>query len=629
MRRALVAVLCGACSFHHGAAPLDGNSLVDAPPVFDDGGHQIVPWVIDTAQDFAKGTSFVDVGIDPWGSLTPAGYFYGGLTIEGLSGTALWHDTDPTFSFDRTATVTPSGGAAWNGQDINITNGLGYVGIGDQTFSAWLVGEVYLGQTGTHQLKIAAADVGFLEIAPPHSTAWTQVVSTGGGQSPALQVDVTAPGWYQLRAGWANSTFNFSLSITHAAPGSGSFERLSRSQMRGRAEGPRGLMQIYCNHQVLAATADPNGPQPRPALLAKDLLAQSNFNNGLSGGNVAASDWSARWVGQFYAQASGNYTFEVDSSDGNQLAVAGAGSGSGFAATTETNAKTTLTAALAQGWNDFTLDFNQSTGNPSLQVKITDAPEADSALIGQPLPLERLRAVEPVGDRAVFAASTQQQNMGNGSQVSESVTLDGFGDETASSIVVRAVLDNNQLQSVGLSVQNPRGDSINLGLGGASGNGTVVLFAALDAGDGAQFFNDAPVAGTWKLTAKDNGTGSQQGHLDELDLAVHAAGAAEQPIATDAVWTSELIDNTTSIFSVDVVSWIVRDLGQTTTVRLRACNAPCTDSDPWTTVDNGLVPPQDPFVGKRYLQAQVEMTSDGVHPPEFEELQMMYKRDAP
>ncbi len=612
--------MSAACSFRHGSSSIDGNSLIDSPPVYDDAGHEIVTWTTDTAADFAKAT-LVDVGIDPWGSLTPAGYFYGNLLFVGLDNMALWQQGSNNLSFDATASVTPTGMATWNTTAIAGGTDLSTLGITHQTFSAWLVGEIYL-QQGDNQLALAGADVAFLDLAPPHSATFSRVVTSNGGNTATAHFNATATGWYPIHIGWANSTFNFSLSLQHAPPGSGTFTTFKRSELRGRAEGPRGLMQNVFNHQLLTSAL-----QPATHVLATDALA--SLQTPLYGQPGGANTWSARFAGQFYAMATGTYTLQVDSEDGNRIAIAGQGSGSNYVANATGASRSIVMPALAPGWHDVVLDLTE-TGNDaaSLALAVTAAPEP--ALVGQPLPLERLRSVEPPGDRAVMTATTAQQTLPDQGNVTVNLPqMTALGGETVTGVIVRVNLVNPEYTGIGIVLKNPHGDTLTLDTTNAIiQNGSASYYYELTAASAgaATLIANATVGGQWAVIVSDStptGGPNPNGRVTEADITLHTSGGP-QPLATDAVWTSNVVDNTFAVTSVDDVSWVERATVMPAKVRLRGCDAPCA-SEAWVDATNGA--PLPGAAGHRYLQAQVELFSDGITDSEFQRLVITYRRN--
>src|SRR5882672_5764515 len=109
-----VAGFASACGFHAVAAH------DDAVRPNDDAG-QAVAWRFDTGADWATpGYDALAMQIDDVrGSLTPVGYIYGGLLEHGERGNKLWDNADPSFPWDKTATVTASGAALWDGRHLD------------------------------------------------------------------------------------------------------------------------------------------------------------------------------------------------------------------------------------------------------------------------------------------------------------------------------------------------------------------------------------------------------------------------------------------------------------------------------------------------------------------------------
>lgn len=613
--------VCAACGFKHGASAVDGNTS-DVPPAFDDAGHEIDTWIIDTAADFMKGTR-VDVGIDPWGSLTPAGYFYDSLYAVGAAGAIVWQPTDATFSVDAAATATPTGAQLYFISAIGATTNLSSLGIAGPPFSAWSIGEVHL-TAGTTQFQLQANDVGFVEIAPPHSTAFSTLVVSTGSTLVTQPFVATDDGWYPIRLGMTTTTTSlFDLQITpstEAVP-----RRFARNEMRARIEEGRGLMQMVHNHELLAGIRSSHQA-------ATDALAGLTLPLYGQPGNAGA--FSARWAGQFYAKDAGAYVLQVTSLAGNRIAAAGQSSGSNYATDVASASSSMVTLnSTGPGWYDLVIDLNEPASTaPALAVTVASGPE----LVGMPLPLDRLRAVEPPGDR-IPTERAQPMNLLIPDHASATVTLPviaALPGETVTSLVARLSVDNPEYGSgrLKLELQSPHGDKVTLDGTAYSVNasGTATYYWPLDpttTGAATLFANATVDGGAWSIIATDQMTtsGGGGGQIHEMNLVLHTSGGPN-PIAPDAQWTSEVVDTMTALFDVDSVTWVERATTQPAKVQLRACDAPCV-AEPWVDAVNGAA--IDLGTGHRYLQARAEMFSDGIVAPEFEKLTIVYKRNAP
>src|SRR5215203_2367608 len=89
MRVVWLLALVAGCGFKSQSGGDDTG--VDAPPMIDDAGREIVTWTLDTAADFTKPGAFLgDTGVEPWGSVTSGAYLPGGVVVRGVA-SALWN----------------------------------------------------------------------------------------------------------------------------------------------------------------------------------------------------------------------------------------------------------------------------------------------------------------------------------------------------------------------------------------------------------------------------------------------------------------------------------------------------------------------------------------------------------
>src|SRR5262249_61616050 len=115
----------------------------------------------------------------------------------------------------------------------------------------WWVGKASL-PIGTHNFRITAAGVAFIDIAQPHHDDFTRIVVATNGIAGTGGYTATSADWHPIRIGWA-STSGPTLQVSVALSGATTYANLTRSRMRGRAEGTRGLMQHIFEHQVPVA----------------------------------------------------------------------------------------------------------------------------------------------------------------------------------------------------------------------------------------------------------------------------------------------------------------------------------------------------------------------------------------
>lgn len=608
MRTGCLLIALGACGFQHGAALHDGTGSADSSS--SSGAHSAI-W--DTAADFVKGET-IDVGVDPSGALTPAGYFYGALALHGVDGTVLWHPGDPSLAVDPYATT--SGHALWSGVYMGTNTGtdLSTIGVASSTFSAWAIGEVYL-VAGAHTFSLTGGDIAFVEIAPPHSATFTNVITATGGLTVTAPYTVAADGWYQIRAGFTAAGTAWVFDFQDAAPAAVTPQHFGRNNMRAREEEGRGLMQAVYNHQLLTASG---GRWPHQ--LSTDALASLALP--LYGQPGAAGAFSTRWSGQFYAAAAGTYVLQLATNCGNQLAAAGQGSAAHFTHD-DTGASSTSVSvsSTGPGWYDLAFDMNEPLGaSPSASLVVMSGPE----LVGQAIPLARLRAVETTGDRLVSTSV----NLGGGQfladQGSTTVTLpqlSAYAGETVAYVAVRATVYNPEYSSneLSISLRDPAGESSSLDVTQYSLNTNVATFYWLVRA--TAFANPVVAPGTWSLRFNDlqSTSSSAGGAIYDAEITVHTAGGPG-PIATDGTWMSNVID-AGKLISVDSVTWMERSTTMPAKVQLRACDGACT-TEAWIDATNGAAVAVGS--GHRYLQARAELFSDGMTAPEFDQLVVNY-----
>ncbi|HEX7841414.1 MAG TPA: hypothetical protein VF469_28240, partial [Kofleriaceae bacterium] len=325
----------------------------------------------------------VDMTVDgPRGALTPNAYTYGGLVAHGLQGTRLWTNTSIDWSLLNG--VTSTGAGMWCGEHVgNKVAGtladMTYLGVAaDTTMTLWLEGEVWL-DGNPEMLHAVGDDVGFVEIAPPGSTAYVPLGQNTMAAVPAA-VLAAGRGWYPIRVGFANADGKFEFQFTHIDNGGGEAS-WTRDRMRARASELSGALRMIFGEEILAGGLPLSGGQVAPPVLHFDqdkLLAPTDFSDNSTGtppqGSASQDDhWSARYVGQVYIATRGSYTLQIDSDDGNRGRL---GDGSG-AQTWKLNtgvgsndANTMVPAALEAGWNDLAVDYNQVTGGATVRVRI-------------------------------------------------------------------------------------------------------------------------------------------------------------------------------------------------------------------------------------------------------------------
>ncbi len=591
----------------------------DAPSMFDDAGREIRKWDFDTAADFgASGAEAIDMTIDPLGSITPEGYIYGALVARGVQGTKLW--TGGSTNWAKINTVTPAGYGLWTGNALNVAlRDLAFVGITNiGMVSVWFEGEMWINPGET--LRIIGNDIAFLQAAYDGKTYQQLLENTAAVANPP------AAGWYPVRIGWADG--NMSGDLDFEVNAGGGFVDIDHTRFRATTSQLRGTFRNVYYRQVHGGGIGERGPLM--SVQDTPLHATTTFDPPLPGSvtvSTSAFDWSARWTGQFYALAAGNYSFRVVSDDGNRITLGGATAGNGFVRDARGQITTNITTELVAGWNDLIVDYNHVDGAPTFAVTIVAAPPADAALAGAAIPRERLRPIEPRADRLIHRTTapaspiTIQDNAANtyaelsapiaahpGELVSLIAITARVNTASPTQLQFRVTAPNNQTQAVTMTVRaDPNGGTSYI----ASGVSTFML--------------GQPANGVWKLGISDNSGsgGSGDSQYAELHVTMHTTAGLEQ-IAKTSTWRSPIIENQTAVALIDFVSWGERaPTGSMVDVRMRTCAmASCADGVWSEKLANGAAPMLTP---NRYIQLQVVMTNDGTRESEVDKINIQYR----
>ncbi len=624
-----LALVLGACGFK-----ISPNIVeIDAPQIVDDGGGLAEAWSFDSAAEFAvAGHERVSMVIEPRGSLTPEGYIYGGLLGRGETTTKLWSVNDTAWT--KLAAVTPTGAGLWSGQPLATTQDLSQFGILRNAVlrTLWFEGEILL-RAGTEQLRITGDDIAFVAVAEPGTSMFTPLLETGVIET--APVVVPTAGWYPVRVGWADGDASGDLAL-EIENDQGNFEAISPHRLRATAANLQGMLRTVFYRQMHGGGV--RGGFPVQHVQAAPFFPPTQFAPPLQGSVLDTagatgdtSDWSARWAGQLYVATPGQYMVRVTSDDGNRVLLASQAVVETSWARNDSNgsASSTITAALREGWNDLIVDYNQAAGETALAVQVVTSP--DPSLTGVPVPVARLRPVEPRGDRMIVRTAIPDtavpvaDDTGQFSDVS--VVVAARPDQVVTRVDVTVIYSTYDADQLVFRVVRPGGPPVIVRrhpnvFGG--GNGLTLHAFSIDAGA-----IGGPADGTWAVGVADdvNDIGTNTTTIDEVHLTLHTSGGPEQ-IVRAATWQTPIKDLGTTLVKVDAITWDHRaPTGTAVELRLRSCaQADCSDEPSWgAVVVNGM---PVVLVQQRYLQAQVTMTSDGANEAELRSLQIMYRRAA-
>lgn len=578
-----------------------------------------------------KAGQFINMTFDaPRSALTPNAYTYGGLVAHGLQGMKLWQHGDTAWSDLDGKSATGAG--LWCGEELKNGVRLDYLGVvNDTTMTLWLEGEVWLDGGAGETFHVNGDDVAFVDLAMPGTTAYVRIA-----ENASAAVTESGPGWYPIRVGFANGDGTFDFSFTHIDPGGGEIP-WTRDRLRARTSELSGALRTVFGHQLLAGGQDLAGgvvAPPVPHFEQDKLLGATTFGLPPQGADSDNNDWSARYLGQLYITMPGSYTLRIDSRDGNRGRIGGARAEFAWSRNTETSSSgPPIQAMLGAGWNDLTLDYNQSTGGRLLRAQIQGPDFANLVEI----PRDQLRPVEPSDDRLAVAANampvTIPDNGGLANPGSLALPVVGYasaavGVETVAALELTYRINSPHWDQIRVDLVPPgsatgitiRDDDNSLG-----NNDQTATFAVLPGATSGLL--GVPASGTWTLVAYDDvpGGGGNTSSLISARLTLHTTGGPEK-IARTASWISPVIDATTSVLAIDGVTWTERiPPGATIQIRLATCQHATCDDAAWSDPVTQGMPVK--ISRARYLELRVDMTSNGSQEPELRSPAIMLRRD--
>lgn len=616
MRHGYLLLIAAGCGFRATQGAPDASAPGELVPV---------TWSFPGAAELAApGYVAIAMTIDARGALTPAAYGYGGLVARSQANNKVWAHGQVGWAALDPTTVTGVG--LWRGDAID-TGGLDYLGIPNKPskVTLWLEGEVWLEAGSSEQFALHANDVAFIDIASPGSAVYMPVMESDA----TVTVPVPMTGWYPIRIGYSDGDNNGDFSFMHT-DGAGPMAPWSHDRLRARVGELSGVFRTVFGRQIFGGGV-PAGRMPVANLEATDLLNATDFD--LTPQGLGDDDWSARYAGEFYAAEAGAYTLQVTSDDGNRVRLGTAVKQTAWTRDTGVGfdpAVTTVTANLAAGWNDLAIDYNEVTGARAMHAEI-QGPGLSGAV---PVPRALLRPVEAADDRMALGtddtARDIQNDGGPTNPATATVHFTGFPGEKVSSIDVTLDAESDHWNQIRADLEVPPGGAAfrrrirdhDRDIGGRR-----LVQASVPPGDSdLAALLGGPSTGDFKLHVYDDAGGGNHSTLRGATITLHTAGGPER-IARTATWRSAVLDAGTTVRTIDGISWDQRvPDGTGLEVHIRVCQqAGCSDDPAWSPA---VAPSAAVAIAPgRFLQVEVDMTSNGLVEPELRGLAVMYRRD--
>jgi len=589
--RALLLLSLAGCRFH-------------GPGVDGDGGNPLSALRLDTAAELGEaGSELGDIAIDPRGTavLTPAAYHRGGVIARGAATCPF--ATPAAIDWALIDAVAADGIAFVDGTTADVNALPPGVRIApDTAWMYWIEGEVQL-PAGASDIALAADDWGAVEIALPHTRAFTRLITTDFTAPKTVAFLAPAADWYPVRAMICQTNGGGSSLDLKQGP-TGAAAAIPRDRLRARAEQLRGTVMTTWREQLL-------GGASWSSLAAAPLIAEP-FNT-LPPGLTDDQYFSARWAGQVRIDVAGDYTLAGDTDDGNRIFLGTALSGDHFS-DGGPDVMASVTATLRTGWNPIVLDYSQYSGAAHTNVTLTAAPTGVTT--GVPLPLDHLRPVATPTSRT----TSFDENVGSpipnnpATPVVRTWRAIPLGDEVVSEIWLEYRYTHGMVKELSARLIGPDGTA-------------VVVRTTNDATASPAFvrvvgFAGKLLAGAWKLEVTDN-SGAMTGTLDGWTITAVTTGGPPV-LAPLARWTSATHAlGATALDSVHFAATTPATSGATAWVR--TCDVtPCTD-EAWTGpyADGDAVT----VAAKPYAQLRVELTATASDEAELDWIELRYRAD--
>jgi len=578
-------------------------AIADAMPI--DGTVEARSFTDDAAGEFVAAATG-ETAVEAWGAVAPVAYYTGGLLARGSDTDRFTDGATATWAQVQGYAATGRAAIAWKSSVLwanGTPAGLGLTSPDDLT--EWLQGEIWL-EAGSWTFSLLADDHGFVEIAAPGTTAFTRVLSANWSTAGTGVFTASAAGWYPFRVAVAEQGGNAEYTLQFQGPGV-AMQPIPRERFRARVDDVGGLVE--------AAFDDARGAGDFQLTIDGAGPGFTNWGEGNPAdlGVTASDTFSVRWTGQFRVDVAGAYVFRYATDDGQRLWIDGIKRLDTWSQGAMTANNLTGAIDLAAGWHDLVIEATEQTASAAAWLTVEAGPD----LVGQALPVARLRPVEGRADRIAPGVNHTD------------VTIPAQGTATAAVAVTAPAGALVTAVDVSFTATHASRGEVTVKLRAPSGTETTLVdYTGTASGSWSDWYtttnlNGLIAAGTWTLVFED-ATSGNAGTILDVAVTPHYAGG-EPPIPLSSWFESSVRDLGAGVTSIDGVTWTERlPAGSDIAVRVRTCAAPTgCGAAPWS--DAMTTPGATPAIGPaRYLQYRVELTSDGDHAPALDSLRVDY-----
>lgn len=506
-----------------------------------------VPGAVElTGADFTRRSA--DLEVDADGVLRPVPWVFGALLASGSDEEVFVDPTTAVWAAPPPTTLASLGAP-------RVVGGVpvGTTVIGADTWTWWLEGEIWL-DAGTHGWLLQTDDNGFVDLALPGEGSYTRVVATRFGELGVTESDAPVSGWYPLRVALGNGPSGAQLTLLHRAPASDAYTPLAPHHLRAPARSFQGLaVQLFADSLLVG---------DRGIVLDDSPSLATSLAPALLGDSPAAR--SARWSGQLLVAADGEYRFRLTAAAGARVRIDGVLAVDAWSQTTVDTVSEGQ--QLTAGWHDVLIDHRGDAG--ALELRIEAGP--DRALVGVPLPRERLRPVSGGDHRLYSTTLAAAVAIADAATTEAPLPVDLPLDAVIASADVWLRAEHAAWSDLAVDLRAPSGVAHRVARF-SSFAGTGTFSTTLKDAAGEQ-------AGPWSMVVSDALAGNT-GTLLAANLAIQYRSSAFDAVAAaeTEVFATGASDGLLATWSADTPA------GAALTVLIRTCDAPaiCLAS-PWT-----------------------------------------------
>jgi hypothetical protein len=559
-------------------------------------------WRDDAAADFAAAGAYTDeVTIEPGGFVGPTAYFAGGVRLSAIDRNAIPDNATP---WNELAGLARTGTTYVRGLTIDFADAppLGFPLTKTDDLTVIVEGEIYLEDSGTWRFELTANDIGFIELAPPGSTAFERVVTDANNKTEGFY-NAGATGWYRLRGAFADRSGTMSYELRYDSPGPGNLHPVPATALRAPAGDVAGMIVDGFEDAFLIG--------PKASVLDAGTLGGLALDADPFGLPIGNNSYSLRFAAQVLIDVPGSYALRLRSGQGHRAWLDGAQIANKF----DTNPQMTVTerTQLEPGWHDLVVDMNRSSApTAELDVTVAEGP----VWSGQAIPLDHLRPV--VGRATRWAGGMTLGSVGipDGGTVSRNVSFDVQPDLVASEIDVEFKLNHNALSQVDVKVDPPVGTTATV-----MQAGSVMLSGSYT---GHAMMLPSTAGASWNVLATDISLDGVVGTLGEIGVTLLGA-AGPAPFSTTYRYVSAPRE-LGAVASFLAPRWALRQSRPDTmvTVSLRTCDAAAACAgEPWTPIAIGAAPQVTP---RRFAQYMIELAGTDDVPTALDWIEIAYRK---